>query len=261
MFNTYVINLDRSKKRLGSFHKNFENTDIYKSITRFQAIDGKNISENLLKSKTNFLARNFIPDSTIGCGISHIELASYVYENDKNDFALILEDDVFPNQLKLKDKIIEIAKDPIYKDWDIIRLFCQGFYPKGVKYDTFTSKFLSGSCAAYLISKTGQKKMADKMVKYHIDTQQNFSTNINLYRQNKYNLFNVDVRELGSDQVHFDNEGHLTNASIGGVTMGYAMNFPVAKIPILNWKIAVWHVIAIILIIFLLIFIKIIKML
>ena len=65
MFNTYVINLDRSKQRLESFHKHFEKTDIYKSIIRFQAIDGKNIDEDLLLSKTNFLTRNFVPSSTM----------------------------------------------------------------------------------------------------------------------------------------------------------------------------------------------------
>ena len=59
--------------------------------------------------------------------MSHIELASYIHKNDKNDFALVLEDDVFPIHLKLKDKIIE--QTILYKNWDIIRLF-QGFTQK-----------------------------------------------------------------------------------------------------------------------------------
>ena len=77
------------------------------------------------------------------------------------------------------------------------------FHPKGVKYDSLTSKILSGSTAAYIISKSGQKDVR-KMARYHIDTQQNFSNDIILYRQNKYNLFNVDVKELGSEQFNFD---------------------------------------------------------
>ena len=262
MFNAYVINLERSKDRWKKIVNRFKHTDLKNNIIRYSAIDGMNINRELLITKTNFWTRAFCPSSTIGCGISHIELAEYLYKNDKNPYALILEDDVYPLSTKLKDIIQHITSNPKFKDWDIIRLYCQGFYPKGYKYDSFTSKLFSGSAAAYLLSKKGQKKMSDKIVKYHIDTQQNFCSDLKLYRENKYKLFSVDIENSGSDQVELDTkeldkEGLMIH--LGGVTWEYAMNFPVGKIPFININICVWHIVVIFTLIFFISFIVVIK--
>lgn len=197
MFNTYIINLDRSKDRWQKIKKRMKETDLKDRLYRFRAVDGSYVSERL-NERVDSVCQKFCPLSTIGCGLSHLELIRYIYDNDPYPYALILEDDVFPVRKDLSAEIAAIAS--AYHDWDIIRFICIGFCPTTDEYNTF-SKLFSGSAAAYIISKQAQKKLYDAKVHYHIDLQQNWTVKIYYVKEPK--LFDVNVEDTGSSQTQF----------------------------------------------------------
>lgn len=177
-YNTYVINLKKDIERYNNLSKLLKNVNI--DFTRFDAIDGKNVL-NEYDKHINLKFKHFIPKSVLGCMLSHAVLSEYIYKNDENDYALILEDDIIPN---FKDKRIidkEISKAP--KDWDIILLFCQGL----CDYNKNTNKLgdnNGGSTAAYIINKKGLYKQSTYKYSSHVDMQRKL-LKLNIYKTKK----------------------------------------------------------------------------
>ena len=165
MFNTYVINLKKDRERWVRIYNHLKEHNI-KPI-RFNAIYGKKLKKKEYSEHITKKCQIFCPDSVKGCGLSHILLSKYLYNNDKNEFALVLEDDAFSKTKNLKKRINNIIKQ-VPKDWEIIMLYCQGKCDKTKQYNR---NKIVGGMVAYLINKKGQKKISNLKLSTHIDMQ------------------------------------------------------------------------------------------
>ncbi|WP_439273453.1 glycosyltransferase family 25 protein [Pseudochrobactrum sp. HB0163] len=93
----YLINLDRSPRRLATMQAQFERYNIV--FSRVAAVDGKNLSRQTLEQLTDPASRWEIPlpASEIGCFLSHKKCLQLVAEGAE-PFAAIFEDDVTLSQ-------------------------------------------------------------------------------------------------------------------------------------------------------------------
>jgi len=156
--------------------KEFNNTNL--NIIRFDAIHGTSIVNNdpeLVNKHVNKFCKYFCPRAVIGCGMSHVLVAKYFLENDPNDFCLILEDDVKPLFTDLNSEVNRcvnmMAQQELDTQWDIIKVYCHGICSYDEESITIPSNLLTSSTAAYILSKTGAKKIANLKVAWHIDKQ------------------------------------------------------------------------------------------
>ena len=116
--NYYVINLDRSPKRLEECKTNFSSMGI--SLERVSAVDGKlndlslYFDDELCRKE---MGRSIQPGE-VGCFLSHVKAIQKFWESDA-DYAIILEDDALPNDdfLEVVDDLISVLRkkdDSVY---------------------------------------------------------------------------------------------------------------------------------------------------
>lgn len=169
---TYVINLDRDIEKLNTISKNLYDVGI--SPLRFKAIDGSTVHEcDSFISEKNF---QWMPKSVVGIAMSHCYLLDYIYKNDDNDYALILEDDVLPVFTDKEDILNNIVNIP--PDWDAILLYCQGIC-------NYTRKPLInyyGSNAAYIVNISSIPKILKNKIYTHVDMQWWNHSNLKVYK-------------------------------------------------------------------------------
>ena len=91
-------------------------------VVKFAAITGRKIKKKYNKHFTK-IGKKILPDNLLGQGLSHILLNEHIKNKDKNDIAIILEDNI---QVLYNIRDIEdiILKAP--KDWEMINLNCKG---------------------------------------------------------------------------------------------------------------------------------------
>lgn len=118
-FNTYVINLKKDKIKLKIIQNNLNNVNM--PFILFNAINGRGQSSKVLQENITDSCNIFCPNAVIGCGLSHILLTKHFYNNDPNNFALILEDDAKPLYKNIQYKIMECVENMGNKKWDIIK--------------------------------------------------------------------------------------------------------------------------------------------
>ena len=246
-FNTYVINLKKDKDKLAKITKDLNNIKF--NFIRFDAINGRHTDNKILKKYVSNICNNFCPDAVIGCGLSHILLAKYFLKNDPNNFALILEDDAVPLYSNMKQEIIKCVNN-IDKNWDIIKLYCFGFCNYNANYD---NKLLTGSNAAYLLSKNGAKKISQFKLYNHIDIQYNLSnlSNLRMYK-NKYPLFSTYFDKSSTSGKNYLIE-KLFNFKINNYSPPayFFLQEKALKIPFVNIELSVYHFLFIILLLLL----------
>ena len=190
---TFVINLDSS---IHNFKKQkYYLEKIGLNPIRFSGINALKNEHLSFKKYISLFALLFTPKAIIGCGLSHILLAELLNNlSEKEDYYLIMEDDVFPLVDKktfnneLKELIANITI--IDKNWDIIQLHSDALFPS---HETYFCHWLSASGAAYLISRNAIKKMANEKFIHHIDIHTNIDTKYNKYKSRK-NLFFTDEK-------------------------------------------------------------------
>ena len=193
---TLVINLDDYIQNYNTQLPYLESIEL--NIERFSGINalkGEHKKEDYNKYISRF-ALNFQPLSVIGCALSHILACKYIYDNYINnyDYFLIMEDDAFPIYNKkdfynlLNKNLNEITI--LDKKWDIIQLHSDGVFPN---YETYNTHYLSGSTAAYLISKKAIEKTLKFKIYSHADILQHNFIKYNKYKI-KYNLFWTDEK-------------------------------------------------------------------
>jgi len=183
---TFVINLDKYINNFNNQKPILEKIGL--KVERFRGINALENEHLNYKEYINNISLDFCPTSIIGCGLSHILLCEYINEKEY-EITLIMEDDAFPLYDKEKfNKLLNKTIDDISildKDWDIIQLHSDALFPT---YETYFTHFLSGSTAAYLISKRGTEKMKNIKAQWHIDIQTSSNSNFKKYRSH-YNLF------------------------------------------------------------------------
>jgi GR25 family glycosyltransferase involved in LPS biosynthesis len=216
---TVVINLDdyigNYNKQLPCLEKIGLNVE---RISAINAIKGEHLNPTYKKYISKF-ALNFQPKAVIGCALSHILSAKYIYENYINDYKyfLIMEDDAFPlydkeefyNLLNKNLKEIEVLD----KNWDIIQLHSDAFFPT---IDTYATHYICGSTAAYLISPRGIEKTLDRKVYSHADFIQHNFLKFNKYRV-KSNLFWTDEKN-SVNRLVIDKNYSFYNLSLSAKT-------------------------------------------
>jgi len=185
--NTYVINLEKDNRRFQNIIVELNNVGIH-NVFKYNAINGKTIDISKYKKYLDPIT-NIYTIGAIGCGLSHILLAEYLYYNDPNDIVMICEDDIVTND-KFNTKLeIENCIRTAPENWDIILL---SYYTSQFS-DTNHKKInlFDWGTQCYLISKSGMKKMMNTKLKCHIDMQRNLTNNIITYKY-KHNLFYPD---------------------------------------------------------------------
>jgi len=188
---TLVINLDDYKDNYDKQLPYLESLGL--NVERFVGINA--IKDEHLKPEYSSYISNFAyyfqPKSVIGISLSHILCCKYIYLNyiEKYDYFLILEDDAYPiyNKKDFNDLLNTNLKniEILNKDWDIIQLHSDAFFPN---YETYNTHALCGSTAAYLISKKGMEKTLKEKIYSHADFIQHNFLRYNKYRV-KSNLF------------------------------------------------------------------------
>jgi hypothetical protein len=205
----FVINLDDYKENFEKQKPYLENLGL--EVHRFKAINGNKDEHLQYKSYIHPVALEFTPKSVIGCGLSHLLLVKYITENFNDDYYLIMEDDAHPLEkynntkafyAKINTTISEVSNiDP---NWDIINLHTD------LKCTTTNNiNILSGSAAAYLISKNITKKLLQYKIYHTPDILTNFTTN--KYKSTE-NLFYTDERS--STNRIFNNNIYLLDLKL-----------------------------------------------
>ena len=256
-YNTYIINMASATDRWNKISKNLDNVGI--NYSRFDAINGRNIDERY--DQYISAMKPVIPDGIVGCGLSHFMVAKQHFENNDN-IALILEDDSIPmfDDKNIIYEVIERAP----KDWDMILLYSQGITNYRDNTWEITSKFATGSSAAYLINRSGYQKRynnGDYKLLTHTDAERG------LYKANVYktpmplfmpcdrlgdsckteisstsNNYSTNIFGVVADLFYRDN----TESKITGCSGNQLFEYNVMKIPGTNINIDTGQIIMII---------------
>lgn len=155
----YYINLDRSVDRKIFIEKELDKYKLYNE--RICAIDGNNLDEQIkLKKYKCFYRDGYLNNYEKACTLSHIKAIKTAYDND-DKYAIIIEDDCCFKYIRFqKKKIIDLFDDEI----DLIQLMiiCN---PDELEYlkneKNIINKGFKSSTGAYVISRTGMKKILD----------------------------------------------------------------------------------------------------
>ena len=169
-----VINLENSTERLATISENLNDLNV--PFERFNAINGKKLSDKEIEVNTTFFCRNILCNyGMIGCAMSHLKIWREFISSGE-DFICISEDDVtynkkFPKFLKDIDLIYNKLK------FDYLSLSCS----VGISYSfsdniklreyIFNKPLFPLTTASYILSKKGAQKLIkyfDK-INYHID--------------------------------------------------------------------------------------------
>ena len=226
-FKTYYINLDKDQKRNEEMINELNKTNL--NYERFSGIDGKIVDKKELVEKKLIspFCQTICTDKTIGCGISHILLYKHIKQYDKNDYAIILEDDiqVINPELNYTKEIKKIIKtyNKQNPNWEIIRLHSFGF---GI-----------GSNAAIILNLNYIEQFSNTTLHYHIDIQQYLENNIidlNILFNTKDYLIDYSIPFYN---IFFDNQ-----------KIGFYMNNHILKI--FEKIIYVYHIILFFIIVF-----------
>ena len=260
--NVYVINLDKSTKRMKYMKELLDNENI--KYERFNAIYGKNLSKEFIDNITTIKCKNLCPVNLIGCALSHISVWKDILDKNYNN-SLILEDDIyFDNNYKdnLKKSLNELPND-----WDILYLGCGGmcnkknnndflyymfniiFYNKINKKNInkkyiFVPEFPTGMFS-YAISKNGCIKLLNiiNKISYHIDYQISLNHKfINIYAVYPKCIYpNTDTSEISNNKSPYTLNNILTNfEDINKIKYSWYLNLNLYEfkgIPFNSWSI------------------------
>jgi GR25 family glycosyltransferase involved in LPS biosynthesis len=187
---TYVINLKSRPDRWTDINLKFKDSGL--KLNRWNATNGKKLSENKINKLTTPLCNLTCSPGMIGCSLSHYNLWKHIVKNKENN-VLILEDDCVPidnfkNELK-------IGWNDVPNDFDLIFLGCHGscensfiskilfktmsnsknvpVFNKGMQSDYIFKPCFPLCTHAYIVSLVGAKKLINhpklQKIAYHID--------------------------------------------------------------------------------------------
>ena len=152
----YFINLNENIDRWEKIKNTLPN------LVRFNAINGKNINAGELIKNGFLTKKNTLRPGQLGCALSHIQVMNLI-KNQKEEYALILEDDVIiPKNFQ---EIFNSLKQFFPQKWDVI--FLGGCNIHGKKYN---EKFIiptnnSGSKNLCMHAVLLNKNNVDKILK------------------------------------------------------------------------------------------------
>lgn len=176
-FPVFVISVDPT--RLERTRKELSKTDL--TFIHLRGVSTKRVRED---SRISFLGNIFCTEKILAVALAHINAASFFLTSSKAPFCLVLEDDIAVPQnaaityAYVREQIVEPLKD---EDWDFVRLHSIfGNFPwvaespgEYVVSRPQPSTFLTGSTAAYLLSRQGAHKLQKHRIVYHLDVMMN----------------------------------------------------------------------------------------
>lgn len=158
----YVISMDPT--RLQRTTEELKKIGISASdITKIEGVDGSDIRDS---DKVTPMCSVACTDRTIGIAQAHINTWTDFLRTD-SDWALILEDDIKVTDDTTVDAINEQGALAVRNENHIVLLFCQGLCD--------LNETLTGSAAAYLVTRDGAREMSAKPITYHVDMMMNGS--------------------------------------------------------------------------------------
>ena len=174
----YIINLDKSKDRFENISNSLSKLDI--EFERVSAIDSNKLGEKPWEGVSDklysFCHGKKLVASEAGCFLSHYKAIKIFYES-KNDFGLILEDDMGFN-----DDFVELMELAIEnrKYWDMLKLngshsgttICQR--KLNAQYNIVAFLTRCTKAGAYLINKHAAKQYIDKLLPMHVPYDHSF---------------------------------------------------------------------------------------
>ena len=188
---------------------------------RFIGVDARKDEHLKYLDHVTDLCQTTCPKTAIGCGLSHVLLARHIRDLGL-PIALVLEDDAYPKTNNLLQSIQETIQETP-NDWDILKLHC--FFP--CRKNSITSK--GSSLAAYLVSPSGIKKLADTKVNTHIDFQINMSE-FKVYKS-RNNLFWTD-ESSSTNRGSNSNIGDLQKFGFDGEhSLSQCISYKILMIP------------------------------
>jgi glycosyl transferase family 25 len=209
----YIINLKKSTDRIENVKKVMDKYNL--KFNRFDAVYGKELSEDQINKNTNIICRTLLCNNgIIGCAMSHIQLWNKLLEDKNNDKYLILEDDIHDIDIEQLNSLFNFINKNNF-DYDFISLncvsmFCQNLN-KGIKVNEklyLTNKLFTMGTGGYIINKNGAKKLVDMFnkykISYHIDISiaikklishnlKHYNTNFNLVKLNEITTLNSTI--------------------------------------------------------------------
>lgn len=186
MIPKFVITLERSNN-IDNFKNIYDKNNIKYQL--FYGVDATKNHHLTYKNIIHPIALLITPKKILGCALSHILLAKIIVKNNI-EYSLILEDDTYPyDYLNLDNNIEKIISNfnKINKNWDIINLHTDGI----LQNNNNNINYFSGSSAAYLLSLSGAKKLANSYAIHNIDVYSSINKHFNKYKSSK-NLFWTD---------------------------------------------------------------------
>lgn len=163
--NIYCISLKNAKNRRDFMTKQVKKAG-FENFEYYDAVDANKIDKNNLISRgiyDDFLSNKYhnrsLTNGEIACSLSHGRVYEIIVKKNIK-MALILEDDA----LFVSDYINSIDLSILPNGWDIV--FLSSFYlvkpPLGhIIKNLYTTESWNGSCAGYIVSENGAKKLAD----------------------------------------------------------------------------------------------------
>jgi GR25 family glycosyltransferase involved in LPS biosynthesis len=237
-FNTYVINLDSQKKRYEVQENKLNEVGIYP--TRISGYTFEEIGESELQKHFVQTTPFLKPRNTVGCSYSHIQALKHFLENDPYDVALILEDDAFP----LFTNVVHLEKKLENIDWDYLSLHCDGVCPK----DGGKSGLLSGSTAAYFITREGAKKIINYKHSFHYDVQTTTMKNLDKKIDDKNSFWTDENAKMSGESStnRYNRYCHSIYDKItkivvnrGEKTACHFKDYAILRIPLLGYNVSV----------------------
>jgi len=187
MIPKFVITLKRSNN-INNFKNKYDENNIKYEI--YYGVDARQNEHLKYRNNIHPISLLLTPKKILGCALSHILLAKIIVKNNI-EYSLILEDDTYPyDYINLDNNIEKIITNfnKINKKWDIINLHTDGILQNNNNNNV---NLFSGSSAAYILSISGAKKLANSYAIHNIDIYSSMNKHFNKYKSSK-NLFWTD---------------------------------------------------------------------
>lgn len=174
----YYINLERAKLRKISMENQLSEKKIL--FKRVSAVNAENMEKNkIIDTTDNDKEYKFykkegleykISDRNVAITLSHFKVFQDFLANDKNDYCIIMEDDVSLQYIEDFYKEIEIVLKHAPNNWDIISLHssldrvikdCIELYKNNIYFKVLKKNEMKSS-ACYLITKQAAKELLNR---------------------------------------------------------------------------------------------------